>query len=161
MSDITELVAQALASERGALDRRLLELERKQNEFLETTAKLEVKLNNMRKQIVDATVKGTISVLTGSASPFATKEDALAQREQNANEFQSIKEGLSSTTTGMNILQQHMTLLLQRTKKFLSDNHDPDIASPPRKARAINHTNPEDSTPADSHMTDVEGDGED
>jgi len=155
MSDITELVAHAMAAERGALDRRMAELERKQNEFIETTAKLEEKLNDMRKQIVDATVKGTLSVLTGTTSPFATKEDALAHREANAHEFQSIKEGLSSTNTGLTILQQHMTLLLQRTEKFFSGDHDPDIASPPRKARAINQN------PADSHMTDVEGEGED
>jgi len=155
MSDITELVAQALAVERSALDRRLLELERKQQEFLDTTEKFEQKLNDMRQQIVDATVKGTISVLTSSASPFATKEDALAQREANATEFQSIKEGLSSTNTGMTILQQNMTLLLQRTERFFSNSHDPDLSSPPRKARAVEHHQ------ADSHMSDMEGDGED
>jgi len=155
MSDITELVAQAIATERGALDRRLFELERKQQEFLETTAKLEDKLNDMRKQIVDATVKGTISVLTGATSPFATKEDAQVQREENANEFQSIKEGLMSTNQGMALLQQHMTLLLQRTETLFSSGHDPDIASPPRKSRAISHNQ------ADSHMSDMEGDGDD
>ena len=155
-SDIAELVAQAIAAERGALDRRLAELERKQNEFMETTAKMEQKLTEMRKQIVEATVTGTISVLTGSNSPFATKEDAQTQREENAIEFQSIKEGLVATNNGMTIIQQHMTLLLQRTEQLFSgETLDPDIASPPRKARAI------DTAPADSHMTDVEGAGDD
>ena len=166
MSDINELVTQALASERSALDRRLLELERKQNEFIEKTTKLEDKLNDMRRQIVDATVKGTISVLTGATSPFATKEDAQAQREENAVEFHSIKEGLASTNNGMSILQHHMTILLQRTETFMSTTNDPDIKSPPRKSRAIsNQTDQTDQTdpsnPTDSHMTDVEGVGED
>jgi hypothetical protein len=77
-------------------------LERKQNEFLETTAKLEQKLNDMRKQIVNATVKGTISVLTGSMN------------------FNLLKKGWSLPTTGMVVLHQHMTLLLQRTKQMFS-----------------------------------------
>jgi chromosome segregation ATPase len=151
MSDITELVAQALAAERGALDCRLAELERKQNKFMETTANLEQKLNIMRKQIVEATVKGTISVLTGSTSPFATIEDTQTQRKENANKFQSINEGLSSTNNGLAVLQQHMTLLLQRTEQMFLANHDPDIASPPRAI--TNHQ-------ANSHMTDMEGAGE-
>ena len=161
MSDINELVTQALASERGALDRRLLELERKQNEFIEKTTKLEEKLNDMRRQIVDATIKGTISVLTGATSPFATKEDAQARREENAIEFHSIKEGLTSTNNGMSILQQHMTILLQRTEAFLSTSTEPDIKSPPRKSRAISNQENDPSNQTDSHMTDVEGVGED
>ena len=47
------------------------------------------------------------------------------------------------------------TFQKQRTEK-LFENQDPDIASPPRKARELTQTHP-----ADSHMTDVEGAGED
>ena len=59
-----------------------------------------------------------------------------------------------STTNGVSVLQAHMTLLLQRTEQLFAANHEPDIKSPPRKARAT------EPLPADSPMTDVEGVGE-
>lgn len=152
--DVKELVAQALAEERAKLDTRLSELERKQEEFLERTLNWEQKLVDMRKQIVDATVSGTISVLSGTHSPFATKADTQQLRNDNAAEFQSLKESILSTTNGVTVLQTHMTLLLQRTEHLFAAAHDPDIKSPPRKARAT------DLLPADSPMTDVEGVGE-
>ena len=64
--DISDLIAQALAVERAALDKRLYELEQQQLVFLEKTAQ---KLADMKRQIVEATVSGTISVLTGTSSP--------------------------------------------------------------------------------------------
>ena len=140
--DIGKLVAQALAAERVKLDRRLSELESKQQAFLESIDKWEHTLSEMRKQIVDATVTGTISVLTGHQSPFATKADTQKLCEDNA-------------TNGVTVLQDHMTLLLQCTKQLFAAHHEPDIQSPPRKARA---TKP--ALPADSPMTDVEGVGE-
>ena len=109
---------------------------------------------DMRKQIVDATVAGTISVLTGSSSPFATKEDAQQQRIENTNEFHSLKESLATNQTALDVLQQHMTIMLRRTEQIFADRYDPSLQSPPRKARAT------DQPTADSHMTDVMGDGE-
>ena len=73
--NVGKLVAQALANERAKLDCRLSELESKQQTFMESIDKWEHTLSEMRKQIVDATVTGTISVLTGHQSPFATKAD--------------------------------------------------------------------------------------
>ena len=153
--DVGELVAQALADERAKLDCRMAELESKQQAFMESTAKWEQTLSEMRKQIVDATVAGTISVLTGNQSPFSSKADVQQLREDNANEFQSLKESMISTTNGVTVLQTHMTLLLQRTEQlFAASAQDPDIQSPPRKARAT------EPLPADSPMPDVEGVGE-
>ena len=151
--DVGELVAQALADERAKLDSRLTELERKQEAFMASTAKWEQTISEMRKQIVDATVAGTISVLTGNQSPFATKVDTQQLREDNATEFQSLKESMITTTNGVTVLQAHMTLLLQRTEQLFAATHDPDIQSPPRKARAT------EPLPADSPMTDVVGVG--
>ena len=145
--------AQALADERAKLDSRLTELERKQEAFMASTAKWEQTISEMRKQIVDATVAGTISVLTGNQSPFATKVDTQQLREDNATEFQSLKESMITTTNGVTVLQAHMTLLLQRTEQLFAATHDPDIQSPPRKARAT------EPLPADSPMTDVVGVG--
>ena len=152
--DVGELVAQALANERAQLECRMTELESKQQAFMESIDKWEHTLSEMRKQIVDATVTGTISVLTGHQSPFATKADTQKIRDDNATEFQSLKESMISTTNGVSVLQAHMTLLLQRTEQLFAANHEPDIKSPPRKARAT------EPLPADSPMTDVEGVGE-
>jgi hypothetical protein len=147
-ADVADLVAQALAVEREDLNKRLAELERKQTKFMETTAKWEQQFIDMRKQIVDATVSGTISVLTGSNSPFPTKEDAQKQREENTNKFQTMKAGLADTNNRVMVLQQNMTLLLQRTEQLFAATHDPNITSLPRKAR------PRTSTPAGSPMVD-------
>ena len=81
--DVSELVTQALAAERAKLDRRMSELESKQQAFMESTAKWEQTLREMRKEIVDATVTGTISVLMGNRSPFVTQSDAQKLREEN------------------------------------------------------------------------------
>jgi hypothetical protein len=108
----------------------------------------------MRKQIVDATVTGTISVLTGTSSPFATKDNAQKQRMENAAEFQSLKESMASNQTALDILQQNMTIMLRQTEQIFEERHDPSTNSPPRKARA---TEPH---PADSPMTNVERVGE-
>ena len=151
-SDIADLVAKALATERDELNKRIEALEKQQQEFTKATTKWEQKLMDMRKQIVDATVTGTISVLTGTASPFATKDDALKQRTENATEFQSLKESMVSNQTALEVLQQHMTIMLRRTEQLFVDRHDPTMESPPRKARAK-----DPQLPADTLMTDVTG----
>ena len=154
LSDIAELVEKALATERAEMNQCIADLEQQQHEFIATTKKCEQKLADMRKQIVDATVTGTISVLTaGTSSPFATKEDAQKQRMENATEFQSLKEGTASNQTALDILQQNMTIMLRRTEQLFKARHDPSTESPPRKARAKEHN------PADSPMTDAEGVG--
>ena len=68
----------------------------------------------------------------------------------------SLKESMISTTNGVTVLQAHMNLLLQPTEQLFAATHDPNIQSPPRKARA---TEPE-PLPADSPMTEVEGVGD-
>ena len=150
-SDIADLVAKALATERNDLNTRIAALERQQQEFSAATKQWEQKMLDMRKQIVDATVTGTISVLTGASSPFATKEDAQQQRIENTSEFQSLKESMAVNQSALEILQQHMTLMLRRTEQLFADRHDPSLQSPPRKARAT------DTSTADSPMTDVTG----
>ena len=154
-SDIAELVEKALATERAEMNKRLAIIEQQQKDFQEKTKTWEQKLTDMRKQIVDATVTGTISVLTGQSSPFATKDDAQKQRMENATEFQSLKEGMASNQTALDILQQNMTIMLQRTEQLFAERYDPSVDSPPRKARAT-----KEPLPADSPMTDVEGVGE-
>ena len=151
-SDIAELVEKALAIEREELNKRIEALEKQQHVFNETAKKWEQKMLDMRKQIVDATVTGTISVLTGAASPFATKDDALKQRTDNAAEFRSLKETLATNQNAMEILQQHMTIMLRRTEQIFADRYDPTLESPPRKARATDY-----QSTADSPMTDVAG----
>ena len=153
-TDIADIVAQALARERANLDNRIAELERQQQEFQEKTSLWEQKLLDMRKQIVDATVHGTINVLTGNSSPFMTKTVAHQQHKETAAELQSLKESMEASNNGVLVLQQHMTILLQRTEQLFAAHHDPTVPSPPRKARA---TTP---LPADSPMADVEGVGE-
>ena len=153
--DISDLIAQALSAKRAALDKRLYELEQQQLVFLEKTAQWEQKLADMKRQIVDATVSGTISVLTGTSSPFATKADVIKQREENIIKFQSLKEGMTSTSNGVAVLQENMHILLQRTEQLFVTKHDPDIKSPPRKSRVTDTL-----TLADSPMHALEGDGE-
>ena len=150
-SDIADLVEKALAVEREEMNKRIAALEKQQREFTEVTKQWEQKLVDMRKQIVDATVTGTISVLTGESSPFATKTDAQKQRMENATEFQSLKESMANNQTTLDVLQEHMTIMLRRTEQLFADRHDPTSESPPRKARA------KDTFPADSPMTDVTG----
>ena len=101
----------------------------------------------MRKQIVDAKVTGTILVLTGTSSPYATKEDAQKQREENAAEFRTIKESMTSNQTALDILQQNMTVMLRRTEQIFAATYNPSITSPPHKSRAT------DPSPADSYMS--------
>jgi uncharacterized protein YdaL len=118
-----------------------------------STAKWEQTISEMRKQIVDAMVAGTFSVLTGNQYPFATKADTQQLRKDNATKFQSLKESMISTTNGVTVLQAHMTLLLQQTEQLFAATHDPDIQSPPWKSHAT------EPLQADSPMTDVVGVG--
>jgi len=150
-SDIADLVEKALASEREELNKRFDALEKQQQAFNEATQQWEQKLVDMRKQIVDATVSGTISILTGTTSPFATKSDAHQQRMENATEFQNLKESMANNQTALDVLQQHMTIMLRRTEQIFAERYDPSLESPPRKARA------KDRSTADSPMTDVTG----
>jgi hypothetical protein len=136
------------------MNKRIAELEQQQQKFGETFKKSEQKLTDMRKQIVDATVTSTISVLTGTSSPFATKDDAQKQRMENATEFQSLKVGMASNQIALDILQQNMTIMLCWTEQIFEERYDPSTESPPRKARA------KEIHPADSPMNDEEGVGD-
>ena len=134
------------------MNKRIEALEKQQHAFTEATKQWEQKMSDMRKQIVNATVTGTISVLTGASSPFATKDDALKQRTENSIKFQSLKKSMATNQSAMDVLQHHMAIMLQRTEQIFADRYEPSVESPPRKARAKD--NP---SPADSPMTDVEG----
>jgi hypothetical protein len=154
--DIADLVQKAMEKERRELDRQFAALESQQQKFIAKVDQWDQKLQDMRKQIVDTTVQGTMAVFSGAASPFATREDSQLLRKQTAADMQALKEAVTTTNSNMAIIQQSITALIQRTDQLFAANHDPLIPSPPRKTRITGHTISE--VPADSPMT--EGGGE-
>ena len=162
--DLTSLVEKALAQERSVLDRQFKELESKQKEFLDKVANWESSLQTMQQQIVEATVQGTMSVLTGTTSPFATKEEAFQNQTKSSQDIQSLKEQVTTTNRTLAILQRSIEALVTRSHTALSHQDDNTITSPPRKLRATELTplhQTAHQSPADSTMLDMEGVRED
>jgi hypothetical protein len=156
-SNIAEMVEKAIARERSALDARIAALEAQQQKFLSRVDQWDQQIVAMRTQIVDATVTGTMSVLTGETSPFATKDDAQQHREQTAADLQELKEAVTTTNNNMLLIQQSIAALLHRTDElFESARPSSSAPSPKRKTRV---TDGDTSHPADFPMANVEGVG--
>ena len=163
-NDISALVEKALEQERHVLDIRFKDLESKQREFLEKVATWETTIKTMQQQIVEATVQGTMTVLTGTTSPFATKEEALQQQTKSSQDIQSLKEQVTTTNRTLAILQRSIESLVSRIQTIPSHLEDSSITSPPRKMRATELTAQNKDTPnipADSTMQDMDGVRED
>ena len=114
----------------------------------------------MQQQIVEATVQGTMSVLTGTMSPFATKEDALQNQTKSSQDIQSLKEQVTTTNRTLAILQQSIDALVNRSRLGPHHPDDNTITSPPRKMRATESATQQQCihpSPADSTMQDMEG----
>jgi hypothetical protein len=162
--DIQSLVEKALEQERTILNSRFKDLETKQKEFWDKMATWESTLQTMQQQIVAATVQGTMSVLTGTTSPFATKEEALQHQTKSSQDIQSLKEQVTTTNRTLAILQRSIEALVTRTKVGPSNQSDQTITSPPRKMRATEaaaQPQPIQQPPADSTMQDMDGVRED
>jgi hypothetical protein len=161
--DINSLVEKALAQERSILETRFKDLESKQKEFLDKLVNWESTLQTMQQQIVKATVQGTMSVLTGTMSPFATKEESLQNQTKSSQDIQSLKEQVTTTNRTLAILQRSIESLVTRSQ-FSNPHMDESITSSPRKMRAT-EVNAQQTilptTPADSTMQDMEGVRED
>ena len=79
----------------------------------------------------------TVKLLTGTMSPFATKEDNIKLQEQTNKEIHS---AVNTTNTEIASLKDGITTLLQRTNHLFASIHDPDETSPPRKTRQIHES---------------------
>jgi hypothetical protein len=117
-------------------------------------------MKTMQQQIVEATVQGTMSVLTGTMSPFATKEDALQNQTKSSQDIQSLKEQVTTTNRTLAILQQSIDALVNRSRLGPHHPDDNTITSPPRKMQATKSATQQQCihpSPADSTMQDMEG----
>ena len=162
-SDVSTMVEKALATERAALQAKFEALEKQQNEFNIKVKEWDTKMEEMKKEIVESTVKGTVTLLTGSMTPFATKEDNIQLQEQTNK---VIHTAVSTTNHEIAGLKEGISELLQRTNRLFASIHNPDETSPPRKMRQPSDresppTSPVRLFPADSDMTIMDGVSED
>ena len=88
----------------------------------------------MKKEIVDSTVQGTVTLLTGTMTPFATKEDNIKLQEQTNT---VIHQAVNTTNNEIASLKEGISALLQRTNHLFATIHNPDETSPPRKTRLL------------------------
>jgi hypothetical protein len=120
----------------------------------------------MKQDIVDSTVKGTMTLLTSTTTPFATKEDNIRLQEQTNR---VIHAAVNTTNTEIESLKDGILALLQHTNHLLATIHDPDKTSPPRKSQSTMEPRkePDPTTPvqlfnaADTVMETMDGVNED
>jgi len=136
-TEVSAMVEKALAAERATLAAKFEALERQQQEFNNKVKEWDQKMMTLKNDIVDSTVKGTVTLLSGTMSPFATKEDNIKLQEQTNKEIHS---AVNSTNNEIASLKDGISALLQRTNHLFASIHDPDETSPPRKTRHLPST---------------------
>jgi len=133
-TEVSAMVEKALAAERLVLEEKFKSLERQQQEFNERVKEWDKKISDMKNEIVESTVQGTVTLLTGTMTPFATKEDNIKLQEQTST---VIHNAVNTTNNEIASLKEGISALLQRTNHLFASIHDPDETSPPRKTRSI------------------------
>jgi hypothetical protein len=121
-------------------------------EITERQSKLDKEIASLRAEIASQTSKivdGTINALSGSNSPFLTKDDALEIKQQHHDTQTHIRQ-IQETLT--RFMQHVSSTILSATRPLAAPNEmdeDTGIASPPRKISRPPPTHQEAHFPAD------------
>jgi hypothetical protein len=126
---IVELIANAVAASEAKTHKQFAEIAARQSKLDKEIASLRTEIASQTSKIVD----GTINALSGSNSPFLTKDDALEIKRQHHDTQTHIRH-IQETLT--RFMEHVSSTLLPVTRPLAAPNeavNDPDIASPPRK----------------------------
>ena len=168
-TEITTLVEKAIAEQKAILEEKIKAYDETRGQLEERIKELGNQMSSMKKDIVESTVKDTLKLLTGTSTPFATKEDNIKLQEQTS---QVIHAAVNTTNNEIASLKDGIATLLQRTNHLFATIHDPEEESPPRKTRHVREGEQidENQTPhtpvrlfetADTNMQDMDGVGGD
>jgi hypothetical protein len=148
------------------LEAKLLAFKKPQQQFNDKVKEWDQKMMTMKQDIVDSTVKGTMTLLTSTTTPFGTKKDNIRLQEQTNR---VIHAAVITTNTEIASLNDGILALLQRTNHLFVTIHDPDKTSLTRKTQSTMEPRkePDPTTPvrlfnaADTAMETMDGVSED